>query len=481
MNAPVRRVAVAVLVLFALLFVNLNYVQFVEADKLRRNDGNRRILLQTYNRQRGSIVVNGKAIAVSVATRDKLKFLRTYPGGPSYADVTGYYSQIYGSTGIEKAEDAVLSGDDDRLLIRRVNDLVTGRTPRGGDVLLTLNPDTQAVAASLLKGRRGSVVALDPRSGAILAMVSSPTYDPGPLASHDQSVIRAAWLPLSHDPHKPLLNRGIQETYPIGSTMKVMISAAALQDGYRPDTVIPAPRTYTPPQTTRPLPNYDGDTCSRSGHQTLIDALTVSCNTAFAQLGVKLGADRIREQARQFGVGDQLKIPMSVAPSDIGALADPPQIAQSSIGQRDVRLTPLQNCMVAAAVANNGVLYRPYLIGEIEGPGFTPIERATPTVLHTPMPAEVASQLQTMMVSVVEKGTGKQAKISGYVVGGKTGTAQNSGPDHGWFIGFAGKQGEAPPIAVAVVLEQAGRGGSHDASRIAGKVMKAYFDSPSAR
>jgi peptidoglycan glycosyltransferase len=481
-NAPVRRVAVAVIVLFALLFINLNYVQFVQADKLRRNDGNKRLLLQTYDRQRGSIVVNGKAIAVSVATNDKLKYLRTYPGGPSYAHVTGYYSLVYGSSGIERVEDPVLSGDDDRLLIRRVSDLITtGRTPRGGDAVLTLNPDTQAAAASLLKGKRGSVVAIDPRSGAILAMVSSPTYDPGPLASHDVKKIQAAWAPLSRDPRKPLLNRAINETYPIGSTMKVIISAAALQNGYTPQTSIPAPKSYTPPQTSRPLPNYDHTSCSGSGRQSLADALKVSCNTAFAQLGVTLGADKIRAQAKLFGVGEKLSVPLRVSASDIGALADPPQVAQSSIGQRDVRFTPLQNCMVAAAVANNGILFKPYVVQELEGPGFSPIERATPTELHRPMPADVASQLQTMMVGVVERGTGTSAKISGYVVGGKTGTAQNAGPDHGWFIGFAGKQGEPPPIAVSVVLEQAGPGGSHAASAIAGKVMKAFLDSPAAR
>jgi len=483
-NAPVRRVAVAVLVMFGLLFVNLNYVQFVQADKLRRNDGNKRLLLQTYDRQRGSIVVNGKAVAVSIATNDKLKYLRTYPGGPTYAHVTGYYSLVYGSSAIEKAEDSVLSGDDDRLLIRRVSDLITkGRTPRGGDAVLTLNADAQAMATSLLRGRRGSVVAMDPRSGAILTMVSSPTYDPGPLASHDVAKIRAAWTPLASNLQKPLLNRAIQETYSIGSTMKVIISATALQNGYTPSTQIPAPRTYTPPQTSVPLPNYDGTTCSGTGHQTLADALRVSCNTAFAGLGVKLGADKIKAQAAQFGVGDKLSIPMRVAVSDLGQLADPPQVAQSSIGQRDVRLTPLQNCMVAAAVANNGTLNTPYLVQELDAPGFQPIFRASPTVLHHPMPADVASQLQGMMVGVVDSGTGTQAKVPGFVVGGKTGTAQNGNgsPDHGWFIGFAGKEGEAPPIAIAVVLEQAGRGGSHDASLIAGKVMKAYLDSPAAR
>ncbi len=478
MNAPVRKVAIAVLLLFGALFVNLNYVQVVEANKLRHNTGNQRLLLQTYERQRGSIVVDGKAIATSVPTSDRFKYLRGYPGGALYGPITGYYSLVYGSSAIERAEDGILSGEDDRLFVRRISDLVTGRTPRGGNVVLTLDPAGQAAAAGLLGNQRGSVVALDPRTGAILTMVTSPSYDPTPLASHDAASITAAWKKINARPGRPLIDRAINETYPIGSTMKVIISAVALQNGYQPSTLIDSPVTYTPPQTTRPLPNYEGEVCSGSGRQRLIDALTVSCNTAFAKLGVTLGADKIRAQAKLFGVGEPgLTVPMPVSTSEIGALADPPQVAQSSIGQRDVRFTPLQNAMVAAAVANGGVLNKPYLIKEIQAPDITSLQRATPTELHRPMPAGVAAELQTMMRSVVEKGTGTAARIPGYLVAGKTGTAQNAGPDHGWFIGFAGKEGQPPPVAIAVVLENAGRGGSRAASTIAGKVMAAILAS----
>ena len=481
MNAPVRKVAVAVLVLFAALFVNLNYVQVVEANKLRRNPSNQRLLLQTYERQRGTIVVGDTAIAASTATQDRYKYLRSYPGRALYAPVTGYYSLVYGSAAMEHAQDSVLSGEDDRLFVRRISDLVTGRSPRGGNVVLTLDPAGQAAAARLLGRQRGSVVALDPRSGAILTMVTSPSYDPNALAGHDLARVKAAWAAIKATPGRPLVNRAVQETYPIGSTMKVIISAAALQHGYRPDTTIDSPRTYTPPQTSRPLPNYEGEVCSGSGRQKLIDALTVSCNTAFAKLGVTLGADRIRAQAALFGVGEAaLKLPLSVSTSELGALADPPQVAQSSIGQRDVRFTPLQNAMVAAAVANAGVLERPYLVKEIQAPDFTSLERAQPAELHRPMPPDVAAELQTMMRSVVDRGTGTAAQIPGYVVGGKTGTAQNAGPDHGWFIGFAGKEGQAPPVAIAVVLENAGRGGSRAAATIAGKVMAAILASSGA-
>ncbi len=481
MNSPIRRVAIAVLVLFGMLFVNLNYVQVVEANKLRRNPGNKRLLLQTYERQRGSIVVDGKAIALSRPTNDKLKYLRTYPAGPEYAPVTGYYSLLYSSSAIERAEDSVLSGDDDRLFVRRVSDLVTGRTPRGGSVVLSLNPDGQAAAFKLMNGHRGAVVALDPRTGAILTMVSNPSYDPNPLSSHTNETMVAAWKRYTTTPGRPLLNRAISETYPIGSTMKVIISATALQNGYTPETRIPAPHTYTPPQTSHPLPNYEGETCAGSGEQSLIDALTVSCNTAFAELGVKLGADKVRAQAQQFGIDDEsLSIPMRVATSRIGPLDDPPKLAQSSIGQRDVRFTPLQNAMVAAAVGNDGQLFRPYLIKEIQAPDATTLQQTTPSTYHQPIPANVAAELRQMMISVVEKGTGKAAQIPNMVVGGKTGTAQNAGPDHGWFIGFAGKSGDQPQVAIAVVLENAGHGGSRNAAGIAGKVMAAILSSPGA-
>ncbi len=479
MNAPIRKVAVAVLVLFGLLFVNLNYVQVVQADKLRRNEGNQRLLLQTYERQRGAIVVDGRAIATSTPTNDKLKYLRQYPAGSLYGSVTGYYSLVYGASSIERAQDSVLSGEDDRLFVRRVSDLVTGREPQGGNVVLTLNRPGQAAATRLLGARKGSVVAIDPRTGAILAMVTSPSFDPNLLSSHDPKKIQAAWTQINAQPGKPLLNRSINETYSIGSTMKVIIAASALQNGYSPSTMIPAPKTYTPPQTTVPLPNYDGTSCSGSGQQSLLDALKVSCNTAFAQLGVKLGADKIKDQASKFGVGDsKLNVPMRVSTSELGDLADPPKLAQSSIGQRDVRFTPLQNAMVAAAVANNGVLNRPYIVKELQAPGATTLSITEPDVLSRPMPPNVAAQLRTMMQAVVDDGTGTNARIPNFVVGGKTGTAQSAGEDHGWFIGYAGRADQAPPVAIAVVLENAGRGGSRNASTIAGQVMAAILASP---
>jgi len=478
-NAPLRRVALVVLALFGLLFLNLNYVQVVEANKLKDNPLNRRVLLQAYERQRGDIVVDGRAVATSKATTDKLKYLRTYPGGAEYAPVTGFYSLIYGSTGIERAEDSLLSGNDDRLFARRISDLVTGRTPRGGNVVLTLSAAVQSAAYQALSGQKGAVVALNPQTGAILAMASSPSYDPNPLSSHDPTVIRQAWQKYQSDPAQPMLNRTISQTLPPGSTFKIVVTTAALENGLQPSSVIPAPLTYTPPQTTVAIPNYEGTSCPGGGQTTLIEALTVSCNTAYAHLGVTLGADKIKAAAAQFGIGDpNLTVPMRVAASGLGPMSDPPSVAQSSIGQRDVRLTPLQDAMVAAAVANNGRLMKPYLVKEVTAPNLTTLSSTQPTVYKDALTPQIAGEITQMMRSVVDKGTGQNARIPGYVVGGKTGTAQNGGPDHGWFIGFAGKPGQAPTVAIAVVLENAGTGGSARATTLAGQIMRTALTAP---
>lgn len=478
MNAPLRKVAIAVLVLFGLLFLNLNYVQVVEAGKLRSNPGNQRVLLQSYERQRGDIVVNGKAIATSTPTTDKLKYQRKYPGGAQYAPLSGFYSLIYGSSQVERSEDAILSGEDDRLFVRRVSDLVTGRTPRGGNVVLTIDPAVQNEAYQAMQGKKGAVVALDPRTGAILAMTSTPSYDPNPLASHDTATIRSAWTKDVNDPAQPMLNRAINAIAPPGSTFKVVVSAAALENGLTPQSVIPAPVTYTPPQTTHAIPNYAGETCPGGGKSTLIEALTVSCNTAYAHLGVTLGKDKISRAADQFGIGDDaLMVPMKVSASTLGPMADPPAVAQSSIGQRDVRLSPLQDCLLAATVANGGKLMKPYLVKELQAPNLTTLESTQPKVYRDSMPTKVAAELAQMMQSVVANGTGKNARLAGYTVAGKTGTAQNSGPDHGWFTGFAGKPGQTPSVAVAVWIQNAGTGGSAVATGIAGQVMKAALTS----
>lgn len=473
MNAPLRRVAIAIFVLFGLLFAQLNYVQFVQGDELRRNPDNDRVQLQEYERKRGSIVVEGEAIATSTETNGRLKYLRSYPAGILYPHVTGFKSPLFGESGIEQSEDPVLSGDDDRLFVRRVSEIITGRRPEGGNVVLTLDKQVQTAAFNQLQGRKGAIVALDPKSGEILAMVSTPVFDPNQLAVHDSEANQAAWNKLTKDADKPLNNRALSETYPPGSTFKVIVSAAALKDGMTAESEVDSPLKYTPPQTTKFIQNFHGGDCG--GEQvSLRKALTVSCNTAYAKLGVELGADNVRDMAKDFGFeDDDLSIPLKAAPSRLGDIPDPPSLAQSSIGQRDVRMTPLQGAMIAAAVANSGSLMRPFLVKEVQAPDRNPLEVTSEKELSQPLNATQAADLQKMMISVVENGTGRRAQLDGVEVGGKTGTAEDGDArqDHSWFIGFALKDGE-PVGAVAVVLENAGISSSSTAE-MAGNVLRA--------
>jgi peptidoglycan glycosyltransferase len=475
-NAPLRRVAIAVLVLFTLLIINVNIIQVVRSDELRNGEGNTRVLSEEYNRERGSIIVAGKPIAESVATDDQLTYLRQYPQGELYAAVTGYYSLIYSKTGLEDAENDVLAGNDPRLFGRRLADLFTGRDPSGGDVVLTLDPAVQEAAMAGLKGVTGAVVALDPSTGAILGMASTPSYDPAKLSSHDPAAIRAYWDQLQAADRDPTLNRAIADNYPPGSLFKVIVSAAALEDGYTPDTSIPAPDTYTPPGTSRALTNFNGSTCSPTGEQPLIQALTISCNTAFAQLGVELGEDRIREMAEAFGLdGEKFEVPLEVADSHVGDIEDAAALAQTSIGQRDVRMTPLQAAMVAATVANGGTQMKPYLVDQVLAPDLTVIDETKPEEWRSPISKDIADKLTTMMISVVAKGSGRAARISGVEVAGKTGTAQVSEgvADHTWFMGFA--PADKPKIAVAVFVANGGGTGGERSAPIARDVIAAYL------
>jgi peptidoglycan glycosyltransferase len=494
-NAPLRRVGVVVLVLFGLLFLNLNWVQAYNADTYRNNEHNGRVQLSEYQRQRGSITAaagrDQVPIAKSIETNDQLKYLRQYPLDPAaFAMITGFKPVNGRATGIELAEDDFLSGRSDALFSERLREMFTGTKASGGNILLTVNKNVQEKAYNDLvnngnKVKNGAIVALDPKTGGILAMASIPSYDPNPLAAHAGG--NKAYDTVNNDPAKPLLNRAISDTYPPGSTMKVIISAAALTNlGMNAQTQIPAGPSYTPiPGGGFTIHNAHPSICP-DPQITLIEALTQSCNTGFAQLGVKLGADKVKAMAQAFGFEDNRltlagkdQSAITVAASHTGAMTgqdgrdDPNAVAQSSIGQLDVRITPLQGALVAATVANGGDQMRPYLVDKRQAPDLTITDQTQPKVLRTPISRDAAGQLQQMMISVVDHGTGTKAKISGFQVGGKTGTAQNSEDDgdHGWFIGFVMKNGD-PICAVAVFLQNAGPNGSSEATRIAGDVMK---------
>ena len=408
MNRPLRRVAVACMVLFALLMLNANWVQVVKADAYRDDPRNSRVLLRTYERERGAIALvqpdgSGRtAVAESTRTDGPLTWLRQYPGERVYAHATGYFSLVYGRTGLERSEDEVLSGEDDRFFVRRLSDTITGREPQGGNIITTLDAAAQEAAYDALGDNRGAVVALDPRTGAVLAMVSKPSFDPARLSSFEPADIRAYYADLSEDSADPLLNRTISRTYPPGSTFKVVTAAAALSSGdVTTETQIPSPRELDLPQTTAQLRNFGGSSCGAESI-TLGEAMRISCNTAFGSLGLSLGDDRLREQAQAFGFGDDsLAVPTKVATSVFPEDPNEPQTAQSAIGQFDVRATPLQMAMVAAGVANGGEVMEPYLVREVQAPDLSRLDQADPRVLERAVDEDVAEQLTEMMELVV--------------------------------------------------------------------------------
>ncbi len=514
MNRSIRKVAVALVVLLAALFVNLNFVQVVKGSELRDDSRNRRVLLNEYASPRGDVNVQGTAIAHSKATSDDLKYLRVYPQGRLYAAVSGYYSFIYGTSGIEQAEDGVLSGNSDKLFGSRVSDLLTGRNQRGGSVELTLDKAAQQAAyANLVKDNRGNaragaVVALDPATGAILAAVSSPSFDPSLLSSHNSRTIQRTWTSLRPDSAtSPLVNRALQQRYPPGSTFKTIVSAAALKDGVTAETNLISPNGYFPEtgatgpcNGTNPacVQNFGGESCHGGKTATLTYAFAKSCNTTFAALAVeKLGGRKIADEAKLFGFDSTtaLQVPLSVATSTVGTRADLSRngfLARTAFGQQDVSMTPLQGAMIASAVADDGILMQPYLVDKEVAPNLSVLNKTEPTQLSQVLDPDLDHNLQSMMEAVVTapEGTGHPARITdipGVAVGGKTGTADTgrtlpngrAEAPHAWFIGYAMQNGVAK-IAVAVLIEHGGVQGNETtggeaAAPVAKAVMEAYL------
>ncbi|MEV6428353.1 penicillin-binding protein 2 [Nocardia sp. NPDC051463] len=482
MNTPLRRVAVAVMLMIVALLINATYVQVIKADDYRNDPRNSRVLLDEYARQRGQISARGTVLANSVATEDRYKYLRTYPEDPqAYAPVTGFYSMQYGSTGLERAEDSVLNGSDSQLFGRRLIDMISGRDPRGGNVLTTLNPAMQKVAYDQLtsKGYTGSVVAIEPSTGKVLTMVSTPSYDPNLLSGHDGASGTKEWEMLSTDPHQPMLNRAVSQTYPPGSTFKVVVTAAALSNGTAtPEDQFTAAPNITLPGTSTTLENYNGSTCGGGPTASLYDAFRMSCNTAFVELGLKVGAANLKDEAAAFGIGAHRGIPIPVAESTIGTISDNAALGQSSIGQRDVALTPLDNAVIAATIANGGVRMEPQLIEQLQGPDLSELSKPKPVSVGQAVSAQVASTLTNLMVASEQNTAG--ASQSRYQIASKTGTAEHgsnprSTPPHAWYIAFAPAQN--PKIAIAVIVENGGdRALAATGGSVAAPVARAVLD-----
>jgi len=490
MNTPLRRLSVVVAVLFALLLGSATWVQFVDAGSLRDDPRNSRTLLAELGRDRGPITAaDGEVLAESVEAEGPIAYQRTYPEGADWAHVTGAYSVVYGATGIEDALGSLLAGTADELFYRRISDLLTGRQPSGASVELTLQPEVQEAALDALGDQRGAVVALEPSTGRVLAMVSSPSYDPAELSSLDTEAVRESYARLLDDPGDPLVNRAIAgDTYPPGSVFKLVTAAAALETGsYTAQSVLPGPAELDLPLTDATLPNVTGEACGPGDEVSLADALRISCNTAFGSLGLTLPDGAVADAAAGFGFGRDLDIPLAVTPSTYPEEVDEPQQALSAIGQASVRVTPLQVAMVSAAIANDGVLVQPQMVGTVSAEDLSVVEAPEPREIGRAVSEETAAALTEMMELVVEDGTGTAAQISGVDVAGKSGTAEVGDVDgdgeaedpHAWFTAFA--PADDPQVAVAVVVENGGDAGSEasggrTAAPIARRVVEAVID-----
>ncbi|MFI5099454.1 MAG: penicillin-binding transpeptidase domain-containing protein, partial [Actinomycetes bacterium] len=407
----------------------------------------------------------------------RLKYQRTYVDGPLYAASTGFASLIYGRTAIERIENAVLAGTDARFSLQQLADLIAGRTTKGGSVQLTLNAKAQAAAAKAMGKKIGAVVALEPSTGRILALYSSPSFDPNLIASNDAATSQKAWNTYLADPLNPMLDRPLAQVYPPGSTFKLVTLSAALSNGYSPSSTVPGPGGYKPPGTSAVIHNESGQGCATAnGRVTLLRALEVSCNTAFAALGVKVGADALQKQAEAFGFNHSFTVPMTAATSVFPAPLDVPQTALSAIGQYDVRSTALQMAMVAAALGNNGVVMNPFLVNTLYAPDTSVLEQTRATVFGQAVTSTVAQEVADMMVGVVENGTGKNARIPGVKVAGKTGTAQtgNNNPAVAWFVSFAPSQNAK--VAVAVIVEDSPKNSDISGGLLAAPVAKAVME-----
>ncbi|MGF1429196.1 peptidoglycan D,D-transpeptidase FtsI family protein [Kitasatospora sp. LaBMicrA B282] len=482
MNQPIRRVSVFCMVLILALLLRSNWIQVVQADSYATNPHNMRATYDEYSYPRGTIyTADGQAMTTSTFTDGyKYKYKTGWTNGPLYAPVTGYSSQVFGSNGLESLEDGVLGGTDDRLFFNNTWNAVTGGKRSGGDVVTTINAKAQQAAFQGLGNKKGAAIAIDPRTGAILALVSTPSFDPSTFAGNT-SADQKAWNSLNSDTSAPTLDRALRQTYPPGSTFKLVTAATAFETGkyQNPDDQTDTPDTYVLPGTNTVLHNdSDSENC---GQATLKYALEISCNTVYGKLGADLGEDKLLAQANKFGFNQTVNTPIRSAASTFPSDSTPDGTAMDAIGQHNTAATPLQMCMVAAAIANNGKLMQPYLVDEEKSGSGTVISKTSPKEMDQAVSPATAQKLQTMMVDVVQNGTGKLAQIPGVEVGGKTGTAQhgvdNAGKPFAWFVSYA-KVGNDIPVAVAVVVEDGAAqsdeiSGGSIAAPIAKQIMQA--------
>ena len=493
MNKQIRILAAVILLCYVAIFVKLNQIQVIEASEYNDRPENTRAQLRDFNRPRGDIVTaDGIPIATSEERRADLRYERVYPEGELFAHITGYYSFRLGSTGVEREYNAQLTGRTASLQFKELSGFFSDPSAEG-DVVLTVDSRLQQVAGDALGDLTGSVVALDPRTGGILAMFSTPTYDPNLISSNDLDRAEDVKTLLDAAPDKPLLSRAYQERFFPGSTFKIVTATAGLESGRVTETSpdYPEVRSYTPPLTRRSLSNFDGAPCGG----TLFTILQKSCNSSFAEMAAEqLGPEPMIRAAEAAGFNevppiDLTRATRSVYPTDFGAVVskpagaapvyeNTPALAQTGIGQNDVAATPLQMAMVAAGVANGGRIMVPHVMKEVTANDGDVVETFDERVWRDSMSPETANTLRRAMISVVTDGTASILQLPGYTVGGKTGTAQ-LGTDpprsHAWMIAFAGPEGQEPTVAVAVMVQNVTGDSGQTGGRVAGPIANAVL------
>ncbi|MEV5547861.1 penicillin-binding transpeptidase domain-containing protein [Streptomyces sp. NPDC052309] len=480
MNKTIRRASVFTLLLVFALLVRATWVQFYDGRALADDKDNRRNAIETYAEPLGNIIVAGRSVTGSERTENgDLAYKRTYDDGELYAAVTGYASQAYAPTQLEGIYEDLLNGTDPQL--KTVMDTVTNQRADPGNVVTTIDPAVQKAAYGALGDKKGAAVAIDPATGRILAVVSTPSYDPSSLT--DANTAGEAWQKLTKDEDKPLTNRALRQPLPPGSTFKLVVAAAALEDGLygSVDERTDSPDPYRLPDTTTNLTNENPNAPCENA--TIRTALQYSCNNVFAKMAVDLGQDKLRATAEKFGFNDETQdVPVraytSVYPKDMNR----PSTALTGIGQFDVTATPLQMAMVSAALANGGKLVSPHMVSQTTDSGGHVLEDYDDdTETKQIVSSATAEQLQSAMRTVVEEGTGSNAQIAGATVGGKTGTAQhgenNSKTPYAWFTSYAKSDTSDKQVAVAVVVEQSDAARSEvSGNGLAAPVAKAMME-----
>lgn len=481
MNRELRRVSLVVMAMFLALFLSATNLQVLSADSLSKDQRNVRSIYDGYQVQRGAILVDAQPIANSTAASDAFRWNRKY-SEDMYSAITGFYSYYQGATGLEASANDYLIGKNSAQFFEQLNGLFSGNPVSGASIELTIDPKVQKAAWDALGNRTGAVVALEPSTGNILAMVSTPGYNANKMAVHSGDKSQANYNALLGAKGDPLINKAIGGSlYTPGSVFKLVVAAAALESGqYTVDSELPNPRSYTLPNTSTKIYNSGNSNCGGAKTVTLLYAMQFSCNIPFAELGVALGQDKIRSMANAFGFGKSFRIPSVATASVYPENMDDAQTALASFGQFDVRVTPLQMALITAAIANGGKQMNPQLIENVQSSNLALLSQTQPSEFGSPISKATADGLKQMMIAAVKNGVSTNGQVSGTVVAGKTGTAQNGGksPYTLWFTGFA--PADNPRVAVVVMVADGGglgQGGSGNlvAAPIARKVIRAVL------